>query len=260
MSLKDIQLVSLEILNVIDEFCRNHDINYSLGYGSLIGAVRHNGCIPWDDDIDIMMLRDDYNRFVNLFRCEGYKLYAPELHNCYHAIARICDMNKTRVFKYYKWNDEKNGVWIDLFPYDRVPSDGGNLIRSKADYCYAICKGHAGVSFRFGIEQNIENIKNFILHGWQDRKCAIQKYMDALSKDRNDSIDVLRNYASPYNKKDIHKYEVFERYIRVPFEKQEAQIIYRYDDYLTSLYGDYMQLPPIEKQIRGHNKNKFYWV
>ena len=260
MNLTDIQTVSLEILNIIDEFCNNHGICYSLGYGSLIGAIRHKGCIPWDDDIDIIMSRENYNKFIHLFNdYKGYKLFAPELYNCYHVIARVCDIRKTRVLKYYKWCDEETGVWVDIFPYDDIPFDGGEEIRKAADSCYLACMAHAGLSPRFPLRQNLSNIKNFLLRGNMNRNKTIQYYLDTIKQSICGS-SLIRNYGSPYNKKDIHSRMIFDHYLRVPFGNQEVCVIKSYHEYLTNLYGDYMLLPPAEKQVRGHNKNKYYWI
>ncbi len=133
MSLEDIQGVSLDILAAVDDFCTNKGIKYSLGYGGLIGAVRHKGPIPWDDDIDIIMERPEYDRFIKIFNQvgpNGLKLFAPELGNSYFSISRICDMSRTFVRKYYQWTDEETGVWIDVFPIDGLPSDGGGIFVS----------------------------------------------------------------------------------------------------------------------------------
>ena len=79
MTLEEIQQVSLEILKDVHRFCVENDIKYSLCYGTLLGAIRHNGFIPWDDDIDIMMPRPEYDRFIRLYQSEkGYKLFAAE--------------------------------------------------------------------------------------------------------------------------------------------------------------------------------------
>ena len=95
LTLEEIQSESLQILSVIDSFCTENNISYSLGYGALIGAVRHQGFIPWDDDIDILMTRPNYQRFIKLFSVDesikkcGLKLFAPELGNCFFLISCI---------------------------------------------------------------------------------------------------------------------------------------------------------------------------
>lgn len=262
MTLKDIQQVSLEILDVIDMFCSNNGINYSLGYGSLIGAIRHHGCIPWDDDIDIIMTRPDYDKFVKLSACfpDGYKLFAPELGNCFHAISRVCELKRTRVHRYYNWTKEDVGVWIDVFPYDGMPQDGGKALRNQADKCYITCLAHAGVSTKFVLKQNYTNLKRWVRRGYLSPKKEIRHYLEIRDKVNYDDSEKVRNYASPYNLKDIHAKSLFSGYTRVPFENSAIPVIDGYDTYLTQIYGNYLLLPPPNLQVRGHALNRFFWI
>ena len=100
LTLKEIQTESLGILKDIHSFCIKHDIKYSVVGGTLLGAVRHQGFIPWDDDIDLMMPREDYERFCRIYCSEQYRLFS--CHNdrsCKIAYARVCDMNRTLVLE-----------------------------------------------------------------------------------------------------------------------------------------------------------------
>ena len=150
LSLEEIQNESLRMLSIIDQFCIENGIQYSLGYGALIGAIRHKGFIPWDDDIDLIMTRPNYLRFVSLFNKDktinrDLKLFAPELDNSYYNITHICDMRRTRVRKYYQWTDEDTGIWIDVFPIDSLPEDGGKQLRDQSKLCFDVW----GSVFRF---------------------------------------------------------------------------------------------------------------
>lgn len=122
MSVSEIQQVDLEILRFIDSFCKERGIVYFLDSGSLIGAARHKGFIPWDDDMDIRMPRPDYERFVAEFADDqNYRLYAPARKNCFLSYARVCEMQRTYFKQQNPWTLESPGVGIDVFPLDGAP-------------------------------------------------------------------------------------------------------------------------------------------
>lgn len=123
LSIKEKQSIILEIMKDIDRFCRANDIPYTLSSGTLLGAVRHGGFIPWDDDADIFMLRDDFDRFINIYKSDKYKLvynFDNEDKQSPSGIAKIADETT--------WMKDKSGnldfgVWVDVFPLESVPED-----------------------------------------------------------------------------------------------------------------------------------------
>ena len=122
MTLEEVQQVSLDILKDIHCFCEKNGIKYTLQGGTLLGAVRHKGFIPWDDDIDIAMPREDYDRFLQTYvSSQGYEVFSRELpskrRNVYLAFARVCEMQKTFVFFIMlPWIANKRGFWVEFFP------------------------------------------------------------------------------------------------------------------------------------------------
>lgn len=124
MTCQEIQGVSLEILKHFDSFCRSHKLRYFLDAGTLLGAARHKGFIPWDDDADIVMPRQDYDRFVKEYAdSKKYKLYEPSRDNSWVPYARICEMEKTYFKQVVRWTKvaDNPGVGIDIFPLDGAP-------------------------------------------------------------------------------------------------------------------------------------------
>lgn len=122
--IEEIKKIQLEILKYVDQFCSQNNIKYALGYGTLIGAVRHKGFIPWDDDIDIIMRRNDYNRFIELFSKETgrYKVWSHNLQTDYPIpYAKVTD-EKTLKLEGTNYYVER-GVDIDVFPLDDLPND-----------------------------------------------------------------------------------------------------------------------------------------
>ncbi len=130
-ALEDVQALQLSIVDKVDEFCRIAGIRYFLAYGTLIGAVRHQGFIPWDDDIDLWMLRGDYDRFETEFpawaKDHGLYLNSPSTTPGYNRVFnKVCDNRTLGVEESYR-NDFEEGCWVDVFPVDAVPE--GSLAR-----------------------------------------------------------------------------------------------------------------------------------
>ena len=130
--------VELDILDLIHKICVENDIKYSLAYGTLLGAIRHKGFIPWDDDIDVMMPRDDYNRFIELWdhiEHDGYVLIdedcSPDYNNNFAKIRK----DHTTFLQYWRQKERKfhKGIYVDIFPVDRKAP---GVITSKIQYVF----------------------------------------------------------------------------------------------------------------------------
>lgn len=134
LTVEDAKQIELEILNYIDTLCKKHNINYIINYGTLIGAVRHEGFIPWDDDIDLSMPREDYQRFINIFQKEKskYKLLSLETDkNYFNNFIKITD-STTKIIDTRNTKTYESGIFIDIFPIDRF--DDPKVI----DTCYKL--------------------------------------------------------------------------------------------------------------------------
>lgn len=270
MTIREVQMVSLDILKDVHEFCINNNIQYSLAYGTLLGAIRHNGFIPWDDDIDIMMPRPDYDKFIKTFHSQrGYKLFSHETENCksmFRYISRVCEMNKTNVDgTIAPWTLEKTGVFIDILPIDGAPYTREDAIQYlhkrnellKVSYIYrgrfvpfsVIFKQEKGQMFRSLIKKIIgQFISNRII----DRMIAhIRSY------DYDSSIFVCAN--TTYGLGEWMPKEFVERFELHKFEDSEFFIFSAYDSILSSYYGNYMEIPPVEKRI-VHKLNEYRWL
>ncbi|MDE7409597.1 MAG: LicD family protein [Muribaculaceae bacterium] len=123
LTLKEKHSIILDIMKDIDRFCRANNIPYTLSSGTLLGAVRHGGFIPWDDDADMFMLRDDFDRFINSYKSDRYRLvynFEGEDKLCPSGIAKVADVTT--------WSKDSTGkldfgVWVDVFPLESVPED-----------------------------------------------------------------------------------------------------------------------------------------
>ena len=266
MTLKDIQDVSLRIMKHIHTFCVENEIKYSLAYGTLIGAVRHKGVIPWDDDIDIIMSRKDYNRFISLYQdSPEYKLFCHERKNNYTTYARVCDMKETYVRTWAPMATEDFGVWVDIFPVDYVDDNvkrgiekNKKLIRlnhkifqrrsTMADLCY------------YGTKKILKQMIKKLLFRKNINK-LIEEYISCSlthASDTQNHVGVLCVSVWWSDKNEYFPANMMDDYLEVAFEDTRFMIIKEYDYYLREIYGDYMTLPPVDKR-KGHTVHKYYW-
>lgn len=268
LSLQDLHVFSVEILSKIDLFCKQNRIRYSLGYGSLLGAIRHKGFIPWDDDIDLLLPRPDYDRFVNTFQVEGLKCVAPEVGNSYLTFGRVVDTEKTVCDALLRWaDDDRNyGVWIDVFAMDGEPDDP-NEFSLFVKKCQEISERSRQVrgalqklSWSNSPIWNLKLLRKRLLYGMLDPRAICEEMSGLLKTCPYVSSEYAGLLSFPvYGLKNRTRKEVFESYTTAVFEGQEFSILAGYDEFLHDIYGDYMKLPPAEQQVPKHSFHKFYW-
>lgn len=274
LSLKELQICSLQILKKVHSFCLKNDIKYSLAYGTLLGAVRHKGFIPWDDDIDIMMPRPEYERFCNTFQADGVTLYCYQNDpSCYLSYARVCDdVNTVSSRNSWRYGGGNTGVWIDIFPIDGVEDDPESYdIRFKRarDYYYRLFRYRAflnGCSKENSFKLNcfalllklwpFSAIMKKQAHRFVKKAAAFQSEIPFKGTNHCSLIAFPGLGSAHYM--NVADFEFFEM---MPFEDSLLSVIKNYDNVLKNWYGDYMQLPPESERVPAHNVSgqKFYW-
>lgn len=268
MTLREVQLRSLDILKHVHDFCQNNQINYSLGYGTLIGAVRHKGFIPWDDDIDIVMMRDDYDRFVELYKdSDEFKCFSPERGNCFYAFARVADIKKTNVWSPTPWTYETPvGIWIDILPLDGAGNDLAQYNELVAPVVKTWLKTfYTRTSLRPFSEEpsiirQIKLLLKKIVYGKKHFK-LLDKQLQMCRTYGNDTRYV-HNFAYAddiYRGKGPFEREWFSEYIDMQFEDCSFKTMVQYKLFLKCLYGDYMRLPAPEDRI-CHDFHNYFWT
>lgn len=242
----------LDTLINVHHFCEKNGLRYSIAYGTLIGAIRHKGFIPWDDDIDIIMPRDDYDRFVATYQDARYAII-DESCNPNHSHIRVSDQNT--VLKLTPWRAKfyKAGLWIDVFPIDKVPDSisGYNRFRKWLWFLFEIQL--TGQVQRNGIFNRVLHVicKPFANY------CGKKALQTMKCYNSTDSQSVA-NMGVWYLHWPKFPKSYMEDYIDVDFEGHKFKSISHYDSFLRSIYGDYMQLPPKEKQ-KAHHGYTAYW-
>lgn len=261
LNINEIHKIELNLLDKIDEICRKNNLRYSLCAGTLLGAVRHKGFIPWDDDADIMMPRPDYNRFIELCKniSDDYKMFSYEKNRNWTRLLGRFTYTKTQmkstesVFKNRSFVN--HGLYIDIFPIEVLGNDKENIEKYfNENKIYRQMLDVKRSVYSFTPHYPYKNIlKNFIF-GIKTRFVSKDKIFHALydpfSKFTFDSSEFVGNiYSSGYGLKQIHERKMFEEYIELEFEGRKYKCIKDYDTYLKRLYKNYMELPPESSRI-----------
>ncbi len=264
MSLEECKRVELDILLDVAKFCDENSITYFIAYGTLIGAVRHNGFIPWDDDIDIYMPRDDYNRFIECFsgdaKPERLEAIHPHHPKSRHPFTKIIDNRTVKIEKGIDFSNGYLGVDIDVFPVDGQPDDPKEFERwfKKLDRLYrlyflsVINKGDTPK--RRLAYTAMKVIKIFM---------PIEKILKKTEKLHAEYPFAESKYAGSIEsacnvRGDRAHRECFEGYEWCNFEGHRFKMPKGYHEIMTNLYGDYMQLPPESERVMPHFTDS-YW-
>lgn len=248
----------LKILKHVDNFCKERNIRYFLAGGTLLGAIRHKGFIPWDDDIDIMMFRDDYERFVKEYVLNDkshFKLFTNDLNKNFHyTYAKIGDTSTHLIDERLDAIDV--GVNIDLFPIDNVPNSkfaNYKLVRSNLFLQQIMTMKQLPLKEGRGIMKNaVLAFAHFLL-----KPVSINAIINKITANsiecKDDNSELCGLTVAVRIDKQIHPRKDCNEVKMVDFEGLKLPAPSGYDDYLRHLYGDYMTLPSPEKRIAHHN-------
>lgn len=270
LSTTELQKFSLKILQDVASFCEKNGIRYSLGYGTLLGAIRHKGFIPWDDDIDIMMPREDYERFSRTYKSDSYRFIdSSVIEDCYIAFGRVCDCTETLTRSYIPWHGGSvtTGVWIDIFPLDKVPDDekefndlyGGLSLIHR--YSTKIRRLHAGEHESYSRRRSLMASLTRTMHPrlGKIRPQDVVGYMNEIIRlSGSRGSHHVSQICCPDNPSEHFEIADVENYIRAEFEDAEFSIFAEYDKVLTTMFGDYRQLPPEKDRHPLQNYIKFF--
>lgn len=258
LSLREVQLRELNILLDIDKFCKENGIRYALDSGTLLGAIRHHGFIPWDDDIDITMPRPDYEKFIHSYHSDNKNLFirAYELGNLDTPFAKICDRSLSVVqnHKYSNATDTDKYLWVDIFPVDGLPSSKAQIrsLYKKAVF-YIHIRGMIIAKLGTGRTTAIK-ILRFLLKPFAmlygSKRCMRALYDLAHENDYQKSKYVgIVTWALPsiggHSEYEMLR-EEYEQVEKAEFEGHMLPVPSCWDQYLTGLYGDYMKIPAVE--------------
>lgn len=263
LELKETQQIALDILKKVANTCNKLGLRYYLVFGTLIGAIRHKGFIPWDDDLDIMMPRPDHDQFVKFFLSNKkefpyYKIFTPDINPDYpYMITRVSD-DRYRIIM----DNEKPygmGVFVDIYPYDGMGNTWKEAVKYQrkgdrlSSYCFQASRLHLEKGITKSAFRKIVKPSVFLT-------CkAIGKdyFQNRLKKiAREKPFDTTRYVGNVVwgsgGEVCIYDRKLFEEYIMVDFENSRFRAPAGYDEFLHHIYGNYMKLPP-EKSRHPHH-------
>lgn len=254
----EVKSIELDILNYIDKICSDNNICYYLDYGTLLGAVRHKGFIPWDDDIDICMERTEYNRFIEVMKKmenERFRLLSHETDpEYYYEFGKVVD-TRTKLIETDLLDNPNMGVWVDVFPKDKIPRR--SWFWKKITFLLVVCRV-------FSVYKKFPGHRNKLFYPvWLLSKAiGYNRFLDLIERisirwiDDGDAkyIADLRDLTA--------KETIWDTYIwgegeYVEFEGKKYRAPQKWDDYLRGLYDDYMTLPDEDKRVS--HKFDVYW-
>lgn len=253
LSKEEIQQKELEILLRVQKICEEHELKFYLAGGTLLGAVRHQGFIPWDDDIDICMPRPDYEKLLTIFakeNCENnLKAQSSFLGNWLSPFAKILNMTTEVVSQF---NEDEKHLWIDIFPIDGLPADISEVeeIYRKVFFyrrLYVLSSARLGEG-----KSTLHKYAKYIL------KPAVCLYGRARLSRKIEAIAKEHSYETSdyvgavtwglYGVGERMLKSEYEKAVTVTFEGYEFPAMSCWDSYLTGIYGEYMTPPPPEKR------------
>ena len=258
--LGEVKSLLLDLMSTLDSFCREKGLRYSLAYGSLIGAIRHKGFIPWDDDIDVLMPREDYLRLISEFDAPFYKIYCQEK-DCEYPItfAKLCDTRTLSIDHF----GNKSPIAIDIFILDGMGAslEEANKRLRKVKRMYRVWSNQL-FSRRLTLRKDYGFLKNcYILFAKiVSPFFRVDKIVKkTLSLKRSLPLEESKYCAYLGGMFTVYETEKMLDYTDTLFEDRLFRIPVEYDYQLRLVYGDYMKLPPMEQRVETHQATA-YWV
>ncbi len=255
--MNELQKVEFDLFRSFTEVCEKLNLNYFLLCGSALGAVRHGGFIPWDDDFDVGMYREDYNKFMELapeLLPEGIFLQNYKSDPGYPFVfAKLRNSNTTFVEKPLADFRMNHGIYMDIFPLDGYPADiteQKKLAKGKRNYRRKLYCG-----FAMPRELKAAMLAGLLrMLGYHKRtQKTLAEYEAFISKYSVGSSDIICSHGNRYGESDYILKEYYGEGKYVTFEGLTVRIPEKYDEYLTCLYGDWRTPPPPEEQKGIHS-------
>ncbi len=260
--IKELQKLEFAILKDVAEVCKKHNIKFFLGEGTLLGAIRHKGFIPWDDDVDVIMERSEYERFLKVAPealGDGYEVqHSTTVNGYWSPFIKIRQIKGEINFRqaHIAHLTDKNGPYIDVFPMEYVPTNKGVKI-TKIGIFVRVYRGM--LSLKLGLRKPA-NLKDKVLK-FMSNFYSVKAIHKGLHKNFTSYGEGEKPYMATFSsyhplKCQIARSENYKEAIWWDFEDVKMPVPNGYDEILTTIYGDYMTPPPEEERIIKHHFNQ----
>ncbi len=258
IDLDELKKIELDILMEFDRICQTYNLRYSIAYGTLIGAVRHKGFIPWDDDIDVWMPRPDYEKLLELdINSDRFEIKSYRFSNDYfYPISKMVD--KTTVLIENAHKDKNMGVFIDIFPMDffDVENEDDILAYKKKAHRIWLLTSTLGVKpfYHKSVTYTAKSLLKFICYPFRNKLLNYSDTRNLHYKTGNYCAQVVHTVGYPR----FFEATIWDELITLDFEGKKVLAFKVYDKVLTEEYGDYMQLPPESDRVPSHDFIAYY--
>jgi len=268
IDLSEHQSILYDIMYTFDDYCKKHNIKYYMAGGTLLGAVRHQGIIPWDDDIDVMMPRPEYNKLLELLHKDcpvGYVIYdIDNSKDYYYPIAKFG--KKNTIIKEDDWHcvpSEGIAINMDIFPLDGCPEN------FKEAQNFTVNQFNNNIKMlNFWFETDLEcvsDVKTKILLLLKHFPCLLKtkikkQFKKGMKYDFDTSTYISSNCFGWYGEKEVFKRSLYNETVYLKFGDRKLPAHEGYIEYLTALYGDFMTPPPVEKRGSTHDIGTLYVI
>ena len=258
ISFEETKAILMDIITDLDSFCRKKGLRYSLAYGTLIGAVRHKGFIPWDDDIDILMPRTDYNRFKKEYSHPFYKLESQETDS--HWPLNFSKVLDTRTVSTDCFGNTSS-IAVDVFALDgledtRKKSERmvGKVLRYHRLWSSQLFTRNLSFNKAYGLKKNVLIALSKFVGLFISYEKLLRRMLTYKQRNNVESSKFCANLNGVCT---IYETKKLLDFMDAPFENKTLMIFRNYDYQLSLLYGDYMTLPPEED--RFNHEATAYW-
>lgn len=254
----NLQNCILSIAKYLNDFCDKHSIKYCLMGGSALGAIRHKGFIPWDDDLDVFMRPDDYEHFREAFIKEGDRktFYLQEWGACNGMVtsAKLRLNTSTLIEESFENWDMNQGIYVDIFILHTCPDNKLKRLNQYVWAKYLVTKGLANKNLAKGGPKGclIRFLRLF------PKRFLLKHALKQVYKYRNEESEYLCHFMGrALLKTGLYKKQYFDSVKKVPFETIELSVPKEVESYLSDRWGDYMKIPPFEETLRYHHSWKW---